>query len=390
MSIISWLSISISTCSLALAIAIMQGLERATYQKIQGINADLIMSAAGKQLNYPSIASILTKEWQHKIIAFSPSSTAHIIIFSPHDHDVTTVALCTGIDPLTNAEISALATTICPPFSGNLVDLVHDNKLLIGAKLAENLGVHVTDELRIAFLDEENVHDTTISLQTTCAQIGGIFKTGIDELDAATVFCSLDFFNTLFPTLGITHIGIKLAPTVQIAQEKEVCSQLSKRFSLSAYSWKELYPGLLSVLKLEKYSMIFIFMLIVLIAHINILALLFMHITNKQKDIALLQAYGIRTSTLSHVFILFTLILTGTAVCSGITIARLIVYIITYHIRIPLPDAYYVEYITAYLPYSHACAIGLLLLILGLCASWLPVYRIRTIQPAKILRTIPH
>ena len=63
----------------------------------------------------------------------------------------------------------------------------------------------------------------------------------------------------LYPQAGITQYTIKLNES---ADEQEVIKKLSKRFSLEAYSWQDLYPALISALTLETYGMFLILALI--------------------------------------------------------------------------------------------------------------------------------
>ena len=76
------------------------------------------------------------------------------------------------------------------------------------------------------------------------------------------------------------------------SKEKQVVESLKKRLDLEVMSWKDLYSSLVSALILEKYAILFILALVALVASLNIISLLFMYVTQKRTDIAILSNNG--------------------------------------------------------------------------------------------------
>ncbi len=117
--------ILISTFSLALVNAIMYGFEQATHKKLQGIHADISMSAQGKPLKYAAITSVLKTEYP--TIVFTPQSEAPAMIRTKEDSELPTLISVTGIDPETIDLVTILPTLIQQPSQVSLPNLVQKN-----------------------------------------------------------------------------------------------------------------------------------------------------------------------------------------------------------------------------------------------------------------------
>ena len=127
--------------------------------------------------------------------------------------------------------------------------------------------------------------------------------------------------------------------------------------------------ALLAALTLEEYVSFLVIALITLVASMNILALLFMQITNKRTDIALLKTIGMPSHAITTIFIYMGL---GIALCAsicGVLCATVISFCIDHYKLLPLPDAYYVSHVpahmTIYIPLMVLCMVCLM----SLCAA---------------------
>ncbi|MGA9530433.1 MAG: FtsX-like permease family protein, partial [Candidatus Babeliales bacterium] len=171
----------------------------------------------------------------------------------------------------------------------------------------------------------------------------------------------------------------------QIGEEKLI-EKMKQFFQLHICSWKDLYPTLLSAIKLEKYSMIFILMLICLVASSNIIALLFMFILKKQGDIALFLSLGMQRHQIKAIFTLLSLFLIGSATCIGLLLSTLTAFIFQRYPFIQLPDIYETTYLPIALNIDNLIFVLGATVCIGLIASWIPVHRITYVTIATLLR----
>lgn len=380
---LTFLCIFLSSFALALVIAIMNGFEKATHEKIQGIHAQIIMRAHGQELNWPIIEQVISQELP-EIEAVSPTSTGQIILQTQNSDDISNLVILKAIDPAKESKITIFDQKITQSTTQkNLSHTVFDTTIAIGDKLAKNLQVNIGDTVNVLFSNTQNSQSKKITLELSSARVGGIFTTGIEEFDAGLVLCSLSFFNALFPDIGITQMNIKLK---NASLEDKTIQKLKERFNLEVYSWKELYPALVAALQLEKYAMFIILLLFSLVASVSIISLLFMLITQKRGDIAMLKAMGMTSNTIDAIFIWLGVGIASVASVAGLACATMVSWFLQKFPCIELPDAYYVTHLPAYIEWQALMLVFIACMIISVIASWLPAKRAHLINISQVLR----
>ncbi len=268
---LSYIALTIGSFALTLVVGIMNGFQKETSKKLQGIHADIIMKSSTGALDYKKLIEVINHEFIHDVKATSPQAIAHALITNQEQTLFSPLSLCIGIDPTHEPQVTTLFNTLCN--SQNKGGQIADKNILIGVTAARTLALKEGDLVNILYLPEE-LQSKKITLQESSARIGGTFKTGIEEFDTSIIFCNLDFFQELFTSIDVSQIVIKCHKDVDI----DHCVQrLKARFQdLEIYTWKDLYPALVSALELEKYAAFIILTLCALIAAINCMALIFM------------------------------------------------------------------------------------------------------------------
>lgn len=380
---VCFLGIFIGSCSLALVMAIMNGFERVTHEKMQGIHAQLIIKSRADALNTAAIGHVINTEFPD-IISYSPQQIGQVIVTTDDTADLTNVVMIKGIDPKLEATTSTLETKIVTPTSGHtLPSIVHERTILIGSACAESLHVSAGDHINLVYVKPEDQQSHQINLDTVTAVVGGTFKTGIEEFDTSLIFCSQQFFDQLFPDQGVSTIALKLRPG---ADEQTLTNRLKQRLKLDIYSWKDLYPALVSALKLEKYVMFIILALIVLVASMNMISLLFMQIVQKRGDIAILKSMGMAHKDIRTIFLIMALSLAISSSLIGLTCAGIIGLFLQQYPIITLPDVYYVSNLPVHLDIRIFALIFVIILLMSIVATWLPIRSIKNIHVADVLR----
>jgi len=380
MIIICFLSILIGSFSLALVASIMNGFEQATHKKMQGIHSQILINANGQVLDPEKIASVLQKEFP-EVIGFSPRAEGHAIIQHQDGDDSHSVAIIRAIDPQTEPSVSNFETKL--ENDKKLLDLLDQNKILIGKTIAENTSVQNGQPLTLFIAQESSIQGRKIKFENHHAIVSGIYKTGIEEFDANVVFCSLNFFEKLFPDSGPTEIGIKL---VSNAHEATVIKKLRSRLNLNVHSWKDFYPALVSALKLEKYAMFFIIALITLVASMNIISLMFMQISRKRSDIAILKTIGMSDKKISRIFLSTGMLVSLSASLVGLLAAFGTGLLLEHYPFISLPDAYYVSHLPSRMTPTIFLTVFAVVFCLSFFSTLLAVRRTKKINISQVLR----
>ena len=384
MVFISFIGILIGSFSLTLVTAIMNGFEYTIHEKMRGIHAHIIIRGYSQELDIEAIGTILKNNFP-EIESFSPSDTQHVIIQASDNDTTPSVAMIRGVDPRKESLVNNLEQKIITKIQpdNSFSQLLEKNNILIGHKLARDLGLQVGNKMELLYTQPDKMRSRKITLEKMSATVSGIFKTGIEEFDSELIICSLPFLTSIFTESGPTQLNIKLKPNTD---EKKTVQKLTEQLKLEVYSWKDLYPALISALVLEKYVMFFILALITLVASMSIISLLFMFITQKRADIAILRAMGTSHTTIRNIFVLIGLFITSSASLIGIILASIASMVLERFPFITLPDAYYVSYLPVKMEWSIGIIVFVVILFIGLIATWIPMRKIYTINIANVLR----
>ncbi len=378
---ICFLGILIGSSALALVMSVMDGFEHATHEQMQGIHAQLLIKSSGNALDEKAIIPVIEQEFP-EIIGYSPQYIGQAILSVDGNNDLAHVVMIKGIDPERETQTSSIAKKIIAPTTQKaLSTLLYKDHILIGKQAATTLQVNVGDPLYLIYIQDQS--DQKQDLCKKKAIVGGIFKTGIEEFDAGLVFSSTQLYSSMFNPQGADQISLKLSPQTD---EPALIKKLHERLGLEVYSWKDLYPALVSALKLEKYVMFFILALITLVASMNMISLLFMQIIQKRSDIAILKTMGMSNLQVQSIFICMGFIISSVASLCGLAIAWLIGIIISRFPIITLPDVYYVSHLPIYLDYKVFIIIFTVVILMSLIATWIPIRKIKNIRIADILR----
>lgn len=418
---ICFLSIFIGTFALMLTLIIMNGFEKTIHEKMQGINASIIISSPGNRLDYDQLRTMLKKEFPTLIHEISAACIKQAIL----DHNnLQSVVFFKGIDVDHEEEVSTLAQKITwPTYKKNtalLQKLVHENTIIIGYKMAQENHLKVGDTITI--LIPEPGSSKKIFLNKKSFIIGGIFRIGLEEYDNNFAFIDLEYLNQIFDEHGVDQVTVRLkntspATSIYVNSYQDVCSRhwwkqffinittriirffksedsdkaalqkIAQRLPhLSVNSWKDLYPALVSSLKLEKYVMFFILALITLVASMNMISLLFMQIQHKLRDIAIFKTMGLANNAIKNIFLWSGISITLLASLAGLGCAAGAGYLLEKYPFIQLPDVYYISYLPARMDADIFLAVFCATMLLGFLATWIPAQRTKYINIAHVLR----
>jgi len=164
--------------------------------------------------------------------------------------------------------------------------------VVIGAKLATELGVAVGDKLRIA--SSEGVDQV--------ATIRGIFALGNENVDATWVLTSLRQAQALFglPS-GVTTIELKVA---KVFEAERIATSLRERTGLRADSWMTVNAELLAGLSAQSSSKAMIQFFVIVAVALGIASVLIVSVVQKSREIGILRAVGTPARRILMVFLI--------------------------------------------------------------------------------------
>ena len=375
-------SIFIGTFSLALITAIMRGFEYETHKKLQSIYPCLLIKAPdGTTLDYEKLIPFLKKNLSDSVSEISPYLLKQALVHPATTDEPTQVITLKGIDPSKEPHVTALEKMISPT---QVLSTLTGHQIIMGKDLAETLEATVGDQVVLMCNENEDESFKEASLRSVPVTITGIINTGISDYDERLVLAPLGLCQTIWIHDCVTYLGLRLKSP---KDEQKALAYLQQLEGLESYSWKDFYPSLVSALKLEKYVMFALLLLITLVASMNIISLLFMYITYKRTDIALLKMLGMPFWQINLIFLFVSILLATAAAVSGLMCAWIVGILLQRYPFIQLPDAYYITHLPVTLETRLFLLVFIVVIALSIITSLIPLRIIKRLNITQTLRS---
>lgn len=379
MIVMSWISVMVSSSILVLISGIMNGFEYETIASLAGLHAHATIEAERDQLNVPSLTAFLSTNVK-EVEYWAPQTVRYGCVYTKDSTVKPIVTSLLFIDPVREKSVRSLEKYVRSKMS--LENVLTADAVVIGQALADHMNIGVGDELTILIANSSMNDEQMFSYEKQQVVIGGIVKTGLDDIDMYTVFCSYEMYAKVYGECLVERLNIKFHELVDTQMGIEKIKDLT---GLTVYSWQEHYPALLDALKLEKRVASLVTFLIVIMAMISIIALLFMFVQSKKADIALFLVLGASTSVVRSVFVIIGFLVISSAALVGILTAAIAGYVINRFVLFPLPDAYFVSQVTVIFDFGMLLFWYCAILFIGFFAMLIPL---KTVSDKSIHNTI--
>ncbi len=174
------------------------------------------------------------------------------------------------------------------------------NSVLIGEQLANEMDLKVGKEISIVSAESKEIK----------LIVRGIFKTGFLDYDSNLVIVPLETMQILSDQGKVaTEIGIKIEHPERV---DEVLNQVRNAVDPKEYgviSWKTINQNLLKAVQFEKFVLIAILSLLLIIASFAVSVILNMIVREKIKDIGILKSIGYTNKNVRRIFTIEGLII---------------------------------------------------------------------------------
>jgi lipoprotein-releasing system permease protein len=216
-------------------------------------------------------------------------------------------------------------------------------------------------------------------------RVAAIFDMGMFEYDANLALTDLKSSQEFFG-LGSAVSGIELKLN-DIDAAPEVRKTLNKRLGPPFFvkDWMQMNKNLFSALKLEKFAMFVILILIVLVASFNIVSTLMMNVVEKQKEIAILKSMGAKNQGIMLIFMLQGLVIgiVGTAI--GVVGGYMLCIVLNNYIELP-PDVYYLSKLPVKMQFIDFAIVSCSAIAISFLSTIYPSYYAARLEPVESLR----
>ena len=174
------------------------------------------------------------------------------------------------------------------------------NSVLIGEQLATEMNLKVGNE--ISLVSAENKEIKLI--------VRGIFKTGFLDYDSNLAIVPLEAMQILSDQGRVaTEIGIKVEHPEKVEGILSQVRNVINSKEYGAISWKTINQNLLRAVQFERFVLIAILSLLLIIASFAVSVILNMIVREKIKDIGILKSIGYTNSSIRKIFTIEGLII---------------------------------------------------------------------------------
>lgn len=374
-------AMALAIIAILLSVAILRGFKEEITEKQRGFFSDIIIT---KQELNPNDASP---------ISLDDAAMQHIMKL-PNVSSISSFATKVGImnveGEVEGVVLKGLATDYDQQFlektlvEGDTISLhgaQPDNEVLISAYLANRLHLKLGDSFIMSFVDETRTRKRKF-------EVKGIFRTNSDELDKNYVIGTLDVIRKL------NNLGDKDAGAYEVRVEDFTLLEQTTALvndelpiDMKATNVVEQLSDIFNWLKMLDMNDDIIFVLMVVVAIINMISSLLITILERTFMIGMLKALGMINREIRKVFLYNSFYLIGLGLIIG-NIVALVLYVFQRHTQFFKldPTIYYVEYVPLSIDLTTVIVLNISIVGIALITLFIPSMLISRISPIKTIQ----
>ena len=276
--------------------------------------------------------------------------------------------------------------------------------VVIGKKMAEDLELSAGDPLRII---TTRTSGDKITPKLSSFRIVAVVSSGYQELDQFWVFIPLEAaYSSLSMESATYNVMIETADAFSpdlVAIQKRLTDSFGRYANV--YRWDQIHTAEFENFSSTKVMLVFVMMLIVLVATVNISSAIVMLVMERQKEIAILKSLGASPRGITSAFLLAALSCGAGGLIIGLPVGILLTIFSNQIVHalerlvncfsllgggkgeVHLMDpAYYLSEIPVEIPVNQIILIVVAVLLLSVLVSYLPSRKAGREKPLDILR----
>ncbi len=319
----SFIGIMLGVATLIIVMAVMNGFRTELISRILGINGHMIVQPVdGPFTDYAALTDRLGAVPGIKVAL--PLVEGQTLASGAGGAG--TGALVRGIRAEDLGKVKTISDNIK---SGDLVGFAANQGVLIGSRMADQLGLQAGDSITL-ISPEGDVTPMGINPRVKSYKVSGIFEIGMSEYDATIIYMPLEEAQLYFNAEGLVQSIELFADNPESVDELRPKVEQAAGRQIAITDWRQRNQTFFSALQVERNVMFMILTLIVLVAALNIISGLIMLVKDKGSDIAILRTMGATSGSIMRIFFMtgaaiglvgtFAGVLLGVIVCANIEI----------------------------------------------------------------------
>ena len=384
----SIIGISLGIAAIIVVMSIMNGFHSEMRDKILSMVSHVIVTEKNYTLkNWDKLKYEIDKN--KLVISSAPYVEGQAMIsFNGNVHGIQ----LKGIIPEYEKLVTSLSDNI---IEGDLNNIgLKPYQISIGIDLAKKMSLSIGDKITLVIPRATN---TLVGIVPRIKrfEVGSIFNFGMQQYDKNLVFIDINEAQVLFDMDDeVTGLRLKLHDLFEV---KKMSNFIFSNFKSNyiVIDWTMMNKNFFSALKMEKTMLMLLMFLIVLVATFNIISSLFMVVSEKKSDIAILKTIGMNSKSIMYIFILQGTFLGLTGITlgliGGLFISLNLDYLVTvveYIIGHSLlnSDIYMISNVPVKIEMLDLVYVSLISFVFALLSTVYPSINASKTKPAEILK----
>jgi lipoprotein-releasing system permease protein len=389
---VSVLGVALGVAALTIVLAVTTGFQKEFRDKVLGVNAHVIVMRTHNTFAEYRDVMKTAAEIDPDVIAVQPFIFAEMLV-TRGKGELSGVAI-KGIDPRLVTTVLDLEKHMS---QGSVETLAEEPKpgvlppIIMGKELAHKLKAGVGDEVTVVVplsnIDFDTFRAKSSAPQTRKFRVTGIFYSGFDEYDRRLMYTSLRDTQDLVGR-GDQVMGVELKVR-DVTRAKDIARALEKALGGPPYQvqdWHELNQNLFTALNLQKLVLVVILTLIIIVAAVNMVSALFMMVTDKTREIAILKSMGSTSGSVAIVFQVVGLAIGFLGLLIGVGVGLATCFVVSeygYHLD---PKVYLIDRLPIEVNASEVLVVCGITLAVSLIMTLIPALAAASLRPVDGLR----
>ena len=368
-SIFSILGVAIAVTVFIVSLTVSNGLEKNMISSLLTLSPHILIKDSKKSFfeNYEDVIE-KTKEIKDVKAVIPQINSQSIIRFNNFAKGV----LAKGID----------AKNVKNDLNLRIVEGSNDvselESILIGEELSNELELNVGDELSLVSAENKELK----------LKVKGIFKTGFLDYDSNLVIVPLKTMQIILEQGGVaTEIGIMTGHPQKIEKVMEKVLEKLQKSDFKVTSWKRINHNLLNAVQFERFVLIAILSLLLIIACFAVSVILNMIVREKIKDIGILKSIGYTNRHIRNVFTIEGLIIGVSGMILASIISPIILLTLKKLFKMYMGNSYYyLEELPLYISIKELSIIYVVAFAVVFISTIYPAAKAARMKPVEALK----
>ena len=250
------------------------------------------------------------------------------------------------------------------------------DSIIIGEELANEFGgLKVGDDVKVITTENKEIR----------FKVSGIFKTGYYEFDRNLIIIPLHTMQILQERGEVvSEIDVMLKNPNNAFEVKKKIEELGLSYNVK--TWGEQNQQLLNAVRFEKFVLVSLLLLIVIIACFAVSVILNMVVREKIRDIGILRSIGYTRKMIKRIFTIEGLIIGVLGIVGTFILTPLVLFILDKLFYKVVGNTYYLDKLPLSISLKEILFIYLVTIIIVYLSTLYPSYRASKLNPVEALK----